>query len=90
MQPGGPGYRSRVTVLVILGVCLLLLILGFLVPRLSRRPQRGVDRALTEGQSVARRAPGPLGRLLAKPFGSSRRAADRSAATGRRARRKVD
>jgi hypothetical protein len=71
-------------------VCLLLLVLGFLVPRLSRGPQRGVDKTLTRGQGVAGRAPGPLGRLLAKPFGSSRRAADRSAATGRKARSKVD
>src|SRR5437764_1488113 len=37
-----PGYRAAVTVLVIVGVCVLLLILGFLVPRLSRRPQGGV------------------------------------------------
>jgi hypothetical protein len=34
---------------VIVGVCVLLLILGFLLPRLSRRPQRGVDRALEAG-----------------------------------------
>jgi len=71
-------------------ICVLLLILGFLVPRLSRAPQRGVDRALTRGQGTAAKAPGPLGRLLAKPFGSSRRAADKSAATGRRARGKID
>jgi hypothetical protein len=90
MQAGGSGYRGSVTVIVIVGVCLLLLVLGFLVPRLSRGPQRGVDRALGEGQSAARRAPGPFGRLLAKPFGSSRRAANRSAATGRRARGKLD
>ena len=81
---------ARVTVLVLVGVCLLLLVLGFLLPRLSRRPQRGVDRALGEGQSAAYHAPGPLGRLLAKPFRSSQRAADRSAATGRRARSKID
>ena len=73
----------------IIGVCILLLILGFLVPRLSRGPQRGVDKTLTRGQTTASKAPGPLGRLLAKPFGSSRRAADRSASAGRRARGKV-
>ncbi|HEY1359331.1 MAG TPA: DUF6411 family protein [Thermoleophilaceae bacterium] len=73
----------------IVGICVLLLILGFLVPRLSRKPQRGVDRALTGGQGVAGKAPGPIGRLLAKPFGTSRRAADKSAATGRRARHKL-
>jgi hypothetical protein len=73
----------------IVGICVLLLILGFLVPRLSRGPQRGVDKALTGGQGVARKAPGPLGRLFSKPFGTSRRAANRSASAGRRARGKV-
>jgi hypothetical protein len=77
------------TLLVIVGVCLLLLVLGFLVPRLSRWPQRGVDRTLTAGQRTGSKAPGLLGRLLAKPFGTSRRAADRSAAAGRRARGKL-
>jgi hypothetical protein len=38
----------------IVAVCILLLILGFLLPRLSRGPQRGVDRALGTG---ARGAP---------------------------------
>jgi len=71
-------------------VCLLLLVLGFLLPRLSRGPQRGVDRTLTTGQGIASKTPGPLGRLFAKPFGTSRRAADKSAATGRRARGKID
>ena len=70
-------------------ICVVLLVLGFLVPRLSRRPQRGVDRALTSGQGVASKAPGPLGRLFSRPFGTSRRAADKSAATGRRARGKL-
>jgi hypothetical protein len=77
------------TVLVIVGVCILLLILGFLAPRLSHKPQRGVDRTLTAGQRGASKAPGPLGRLLQKPFSSSRKAADRSASTGRRGRSKL-
>jgi hypothetical protein len=77
------------TLLVIVGVCILLLILGFLAPRLSRKPQRGVDRTLTAGQQGASKAPGKLGRLLQKPFSGSRKAADRSAATGRRGRSKL-
>ena len=44
------GYLARVTVLAIAGICLLLLLLAFLVPRLSRGPQRGVDRTLGAGQ----------------------------------------
>jgi Family of unknown function (DUF6411) len=77
------------TLAVIVGICLLLLVLGFLLPRLSRVPQRGVDETLTAGQRAGSRGPGLLGRLLPKPFRASRRAADRSAATGRKARRKL-
>jgi Family of unknown function (DUF6411) len=73
----------------IVAVCVLLLILGFLVPRLSRRPQRGVDRALGAGRRGASHAPGPLGRLLPKPLRTSQKAADRSAAAGRRVRAKA-
>ena len=70
-------------------VCVLLAILGFLLPRLSSVPQRGVDKTLGEGQQGAAHAPGRLGRWLQKPFQSSRKAADRSAAAGRRGRGKM-
>ena len=73
----------------IIGVCILLLILGFLVPRLSSGPQRGVDRSLGMGQRGAGKAPGPLGRWFQKPFSSSRRASNRSANAGRRGRSKL-
>jgi hypothetical protein len=74
---------------LIVGVCVLLLILGFLVPRLSRKPQQGVDRTLETGQRGAAHAPGPLGRWLPKPFRTSERAADKSASAGRRGRAKA-
>jgi hypothetical protein len=77
------------TVAVIIGICVLLLILGFLVPRLSRGPQRGVDRTLGLGQQAGGKAPGLLGRLFSKGFGTSRRAANRSAAEGRQGRGKL-
>jgi hypothetical protein len=77
------------TVAIIVGVCILLLILGFLVPRLSRGPQRGVDRTLGVGQQAGGKAPGIFGRLFSKGFGTSRRAANRSAAEGRRGRGKL-
>jgi hypothetical protein len=73
----------------IVGVCILLLILGFLVPRLSRHPQRGVDKTLSTGRRGASHAPGKLGRWLSKPFSTSQRAADKSASTGRRGRAKL-
>ncbi|HEX2467231.1 MAG TPA: DUF6411 family protein [Solirubrobacterales bacterium] len=78
------------TIAVIVGVCIVLLILAFLLPRLSRHPQQGVDRTLGVGESAAGKAPGKLGEWLRKPFSSSRRAANRSAEAGRRGRAKVD
>jgi Family of unknown function (DUF6411) len=73
----------------IIVVCVVLLILAFLLPRLSSYPQHGVDRALTGGQHGASHAPGKLGRWLQKPFSGSRKAADRSASAGRRGRGKL-
>ena len=74
---------------VVAAVCVLLLILAFLVPRLSRGPQKGVDRSLGVGQRAGGKAPGPLGRLLSKPFSSSRKATNKSASKGRQARGKT-
>jgi hypothetical protein len=78
-----------VTIVIILAICIILLILGFLVPRLSRGPQRGVDRTLGVGQRTGGRAPGPIGKLFSKLFGTSRRATNKSASSGRRARNKM-
>ena len=77
------------TIVVIAGVCVVLLVLAFLVPRLSRGPQRGVDKSLSAGQRAGGKAPGPLGRLFQKPFSSSRKATNKSAAAGRRGRGKL-
>jgi hypothetical protein len=77
------------TIAVIVAVCILLLVLGFLLPRLSIWPQRGVDRTLGAGQRAGGRAPGPIGKLFSKSFGTSRKATNKSASTGRRARGKM-
>jgi uncharacterized protein DUF6411 len=74
---------------LIIVVCIVLLILGFLVPRLSTKPQRGVDATLSTGARTAGKAPGPIGRWLRKPFSTSQRAADTSASAGRRSRGKM-
>jgi hypothetical protein len=78
-----------VTVAIIIVVCVFLLVLAFLLPRLSRFPQRGVDRTLGAGQSAASKGPGGLGRWLQKPFGLSRRATNKSAQKGREGRSKL-
>ena len=77
------------TVAIIIGVCVLLAVLAFLLPRLSSGPQRGVDRTLGTGQKAGSKAPGVLGRLFAKPFKSSRKVTNKSASGGRRARGKL-
>ena len=69
-------------------ICVVLLILGFLVPRL-RAPQHGVNKALGGGARGASKAPGPLGRWLSKPFHTSSKAANKSASKGREGRSKL-
>ena len=77
------------TIVVIAVVCVVLLVLAFLLPRLSHGPQKGVDRSLGAGQRAGAKAPGFLGRLLQKPFSSSRKATNKSASLGRRGRDKA-
>jgi hypothetical protein len=77
------------TIAIIVVVCIVLLILGFLVPRMSRHPQRGVDRTLGVGQRAGGKAPGPIGKLFSKSFGTSRKATNKSASKGRSARDKL-
>lgn len=73
----------------IIVVCIILLILAFLVPRLSQGPQRGVDKTLGVGQSAGASAPGKLGKWMQKPFSSSRKATNKSASKGREGRGKM-
>jgi hypothetical protein len=77
------------TIAIIVGACVVLLVLGFLVPRLSAGPQRGVDRTLGAAQRTGGKAPGPIGKFFSKSFGTSRKATNKSASTGRRARSKL-
>jgi hypothetical protein len=77
------------TIAIVAAVCVALLVLAFLLPRLSTGPQRGVDRTLGVGQRAGGRAPGPLGRLFSRMFGTSRRATNKSASLGRRGRGKM-
>jgi hypothetical protein len=77
------------TIAAIVVICIVLLILAFLAPRLSSKPQRGVNKTFGTGGNVAGKAPGPLGRWLRKPFDTSNKAANKSASTGRRGRSKM-
>jgi len=73
----------------IVAVCVILVVLAFVFPRLSRHPQRGVDSTLSVGQKAGGTLPGFLGRWAQKPFGKSRKATNRSAAAGRKGRGKL-
>ncbi|OKI74483.1 DUF6411 family protein [Streptomyces sp. CB02414] len=75
--------------MVIAGIivfCVVLAVLAFLLPRLSRGAQSGAQRTMGVGSRAGSKAPGPLGRLFSKPFRSSSRALGRSGSAGRRAR----
>lgn len=73
----------------VVAICVVLFVLALLVPRLSRKPQQAVDRTFGAGARATSRAPGPLGRWLPRPFRSSQRAADKSAAAGRKVHHKA-
>ncbi len=73
----------------VIALCIILLILAFVFPRLSRHPERGAETAIGTGGRAAGKAPGPLGRWLRKPFSTSNRAVSKSASTGRRGRSKL-
>jgi hypothetical protein len=73
-----------VTLAVIIVICVVLFLLALALPLASRRPQRGVARTLGAGARGGRKAPGRLGWLFSKPFGTARRATDKSGGAGRR------
>lgn len=70
-------------------VCVLLFVLAVLAPRLSRHPERASKRMFGLGSRGANKAPGKLGRWLAKPFHKSTKAAGKSASAGRDVRGKL-
>jgi hypothetical protein len=73
----------------VIALCIVLAILAFIAPRLSRHPQHGASAAFGAGARGSSKAPGKLGKWLAKPFRTSQKAVNRSAADGRRGRSKL-
>jgi hypothetical protein len=70
-------------------LCIVILVLAFLFPKLSHHPQRGSQKAFGMGSRGASKAPGPLGRWFSKPFNSSSKAVGKSGAAGRKGRGKM-
>jgi len=75
------------TIAIVVVICIVLLVLGFLVPRL-RGPERATHKTFGAGGRAAGKTPG-IGRWLRKPFDSSSKAAGKSARTGRKGRGKL-
>ena len=73
----------------VIAACIVLLILAFVFPRLSRHPERGVSKTLGVGQRAGGTLPGFLGRWTQKSFGKSRQATTKSASAGRKGRGKL-
>lgn len=73
----------------IIAFCIVLLVLAFLAPRLSRHFQKAGDKPLEVGQDIASKAPGKAGDVLSKPFESSRKAVRKSGSKGREGRSKA-
>jgi hypothetical protein len=70
----------------IIALCVIILVLAFLFPRLSNYPQRGSQKVIGAGGRGASKAPGPLGRWFSKPFWTSNKAVSKSGSAGRRGR----
>jgi hypothetical protein len=77
------------TIAAVAGFCVLILILAFIAPRLSRHPERGGQKILGLGGRGAGKAPGPLGRFARKPFDSSQKMVSKSGQAGRKGRSKM-
>jgi hypothetical protein len=73
----------------IIAFCLVLLVLAFLAPRLSRYFQKAGDEPVSLGQRAGSKAPGRSGRWLQKPFAKAREAIQKSGSAGRRGRSKA-
>jgi Family of unknown function (DUF6411) len=83
-------WRKDMLIAAIIAFCVLVFLVALVWPRISQRLERGGTRPLGTGQRAASKAPGPLGRLLQKPFSKSSRAIHKSGSAGRRAHEKID
>ena len=73
----------------VIALCVLVFVVALLWPRLSHSVERGGSKPLGMGGRAAGKAPGPLGRLLSKPFSKSQRAVHKSGSAGRETRDKL-
>lgn len=74
---------------IALVACVLLFVAGFLAPQLSKKPQYRIDKVFAKAAGKASKAPGPLKKAIAQPFGKSQKATNKSARAGRKTRFKL-
>ena len=74
---------------IVVAFCVVLLVLAFAFPRMSRPVERGGQAPLSVGRRTGSKAPGPLGKLFSKPFSSAQKAVSKSGSAGRRGRSKM-
>ena len=77
------------TIVAVAAFCVLILILAFLFPRLSRHPERGGQKVAGAPTKATSKAPGKAGHWLSKPFRSSQKAISKSGSAGRKGRGKM-
>jgi hypothetical protein len=78
-----------VLIAAIVGLCVLLAVLGFLLPRVSDHAKHGTDKGFAAGQRAGSKAPSPLDTLLNKSLGKSQKATSKSHSAGKRSRFKL-
>ena len=69
--------------------CVVLVILAFLLPRLSHGPEHGGSKLAGAPTKLTGKAPGKFGNWLSRPFRSSQKAIHKSGSTGRKGRGKM-
>lgn len=74
------------TIVAIVGLCVVMLIISFVAPSLSRHPQSGMNKVIGYPRYLVSKLPGPIGRWAAKPFDSTQKYANKSAEKGREGR----
>ena len=77
------------TIVIVVGICVLVLVAAFVAPRMSRGVEKGGALPFRAGERVTGKAPGKAGKWLSKPFSSSRKAVHKSGSAGRRGRSKL-
>lgn len=75
---------------VLIVVCVALVVLGFLAPRFSRKPQGKLDHGINRADEHAREHGGVSGKMGHNSADLSRKAVDKATDAGRGARRKVE